>query len=115
MKISIFCLITITTLVYSPINANDKYSRQETEEVADDANSDDAEAEQCFLTKEKVKIIVAAAICLFIVASIKYEFFPSAEQKRLRALNGPKTGLTGMSTSFENSLIRQIFLLLRKC
>lgn len=103
----------ITTVIYSPINAKDKYSQQETEEVSDDKDSDKSEAEQCFITKEKVKIIVAAAICLFIVASIKYEFFPSAEQKRLRALNGPKTGLTGMSTSFENSLIRQIFCLLR--
>lgn len=60
-----------------------------------------AEAERHFITRKEMKYLLAAAIVLFTAAGIKNDFFPSAEQERLRALNGADIGISGMSRSFE--------------
>jgi hypothetical protein len=90
-----------TTIIQDILDIqNDKKSKREP-----DTTSSDTELEKQFITKEEVQIIAATAIILFLIASIKADFFPSEEQKRLRAINGRNIGITGMSTSFESLAI----------
>lgn len=112
IKISIFLSLIMTTACCLANSDDKKTKRTFVQKILDskddqkikpqkDVGLNDVKAEQRFITRKKIEIFMTVALILFIAASIKFEFFPSAEQKRLRALHGPKIGITGMSKSFE--------------
>ena len=75
--------------------------------------SNDQENKRHFTFKEKAEFALAIAIFLFLIAKIKFDFFPSEEQKKLRAIKNSNVGITGMSPFSEYLVINQLCRSLR--
>lgn len=66
-----------------------------------------------FTFKKKVDIVASVILFLFFVATVKYTFFPSEEEKKIKAKKGPNVGITGKSSSYEIAVIYLISRLIR--
>ncbi len=64
--------------------------------------------------REGLDIVLAATALALFIAMIKFDFFPSEEQKRLRARKGPNVGPTGLSRWSEASIINLLTMFQRK-
>lgn len=103
-------IITSKPLVYFE---NFDNSDNQPIEQAVNIDSDDQKNERTFTFKENLKFIASIAIILFLIAKIKYDFFPSEEQKKIQLTKKSNVGLTGMSTFSEYLIVKELSRLLQ--
>lgn len=140
IKISIFCTIIAFTTACDALNSDDIKSEQKAE-ISIVSNDKKMSAKfkkdlemlhrlnkrpvkiskriynflnQYMTIKEGCKVVLTAAALVLFIAIIKFDFFPSEEQKKFKAHKGPNVGPTGLSIWSEASIINLLTMIQRK-